>query len=111
MKVYGWKTDEPIVVAAQVTGDEFTPLLSQDIKPHMPVAEMQKVGMTPEQEIPAENLASLFVLGEGDEAQYWIALNNFYVITRYNRSVYYAMAVYELSRKIQEARNTRSTAK
>lgn len=108
---YGWKPDGPIAVGAKVSGDEFMPLLSQDVKPHTQVAELQNIGVTPEQELPGENLASLFALGEGDEAQYWLALNNFYVITRYNRSVYYAMAVYELSREIRETRETRSAAK
>ena len=111
LKAYGWNPDAPIAVAATVNGDEFTPLLSQDIKPHVQVAELLKVGVTPDEKISGENLASLFALGEGDEAQYWLALNNFYVITRYNRSVYYAMTVYELSREVRAARDGRSAAK
>ena len=110
-KVYGWKPDEPVAVGVQVSGDEFRELLSQNIKPHLQVAELQKIGVTPEQEIPGEVLASLFALGEGDDAQYWLALNNFYVITRYNHSTYYAMSVYELSREIREVRETRDAAK
>lgn len=110
LKVYGWKPDEPVAVGAQVSGDEFRELLWQDIKPHMRVAELQKIGVTPEKEIPGEILASLFALGEGDDARYWLALNNFYVITRYNRSTYYAMSVYELSREIREVRETRAAA-
>ncbi|MGH8743915.1 MAG: lytic murein transglycosylase, partial [Burkholderiales bacterium] len=106
-QAYGWQENEPVMVEATVSGDEFTPLLSRDIQPHTPVAELQNIGVTPEEDVPGENLASLLALIEGDETRYWLAFNNFYVITSYNRSVYYAMAVYELSREILSARGER----
>jgi membrane-bound lytic murein transglycosylase B len=41
----------------------------------------------------------------GEEASYWIACHNFYVITRYNRSRLYAAAVWELAQAIRLARS------
>jgi membrane-bound lytic murein transglycosylase B len=39
----------------------------------------------------------------GAQKEYWIGLDNLYVITRYNRSVMYAMVVHQLSELVKEA--------
>ncbi|MDN5850004.1 MAG: lytic murein transglycosylase, partial [Nitrococcus sp.] len=39
-------------------------------------------------------------------SEYWVGLPNFYVITRYNPSALYAMAVYQISRAINERRGS-----
>jgi membrane-bound lytic murein transglycosylase B len=45
--------------------------------------------------------AALFMVESEVGPLYWLGLNNFYVITRYNRSINYALAVHELARELR----------
>ncbi len=49
-----------------------------------------------------DELVKLFKFELSEGSEYWLGLHNFYVITRYNHSALYAMAVYQLSQEIKE---------
>ncbi|MCG8611817.1 MAG: lytic murein transglycosylase, partial [Pseudomonadales bacterium] len=53
---------------------------------------------------------SLIKLDASGGYQYWLGLENFYVITRYNHSSYYAMAVHQLAQAIRDRRGLVRTA-
>jgi len=55
-------------------------------------------------------MAALIELKTRAGREYWIGLNNFYVITRYNHSPLYAMAVYQLGQAIIKKRDARNQA-
>ncbi len=110
LKTYGWKAGEPVAVPASVAGEEFQAVLAEGLKPQRTVAELKALGIVPLAPVAADTPAALVALETEDGIEYWLILNNFYVITRYNRSVNYAMAVYQLSREIAALRQPEGAA-
>lgn len=98
---FGWQTGATVVVPVTATGADTEALLKAGIKPHLKVGELKRMGVTPGAPVDAAAEAALFVVETETGPRYWLGLNNFYVITRYNRSVNYALAVYELARELR----------
>ncbi len=69
-------------------------------KPAVSVATLERAGVRPAAPLATDRKATLLALEGMNGAEYWLTLDNFYVITRYNHSPLYAMAVYQLSREI-----------
>jgi membrane-bound lytic murein transglycosylase B len=69
--------------------------------PNVTVDDLRSVGVDCQESADGEAAATLVRL-DGVEDEYWVALQNFYVITRYNHSNLYAMAAYQLSQAIRE---------
>ena len=112
VKGHGWVAGAPIAFAAKPEGDAWKPLLEKDILPHTRVGDLPKYGITPEtlgkQGVPADTLFTFVDLVTPDQpTEYWIGLQNFYVITRYNRSSFYAMSVMQLAEEIRKTRTQR----
>jgi membrane-bound lytic murein transglycosylase B len=99
-KLHEWQSGEAVVVPARVSA---TPdaALTDDITPKTPISEFRKLGIQPVGEVKDDALAALLPLETESGMQYWFGLKNFYVITRYNRSTNYAMAVYEIAQGIR----------
>jgi membrane-bound lytic murein transglycosylase B len=100
---HGWKLGEPVAVRAEVTGDAYQPLLDLGYQPNTVLHAMRHDGVTPVTEMPDDLEAALIAFDQEDGPEYWLGFNNFYVITRYNHSPLYAMAVYQLSEEIRAA--------
>lgn len=107
---HGWHAGEPIVFPASVdtSRDEWQRFISQGLEAKFSLGELQAAGVTPIIQPPADMLFGLVDLQNGtDPTEYWLGANNFYAITQYNRSFFYAMSVNDLSRAIRTARNYR----
>jgi len=99
-KLHEWQLGEAIVVPARVSATPDAALVD-DITPKTPIAEFRKLGIQPTADVKDDALAALLPLETESGMQYWFGLKNFYVITRYNRSTNYAMAVYEIAQGIK----------
>ena len=108
--VHGWDLGATVTTPASVSGDDYPALVEKGYKPNTSVGKMQASGITPASPVPADAQAALLELVNTQGPEYWLALNNFYVITRYNHSPLYAMAVYQLSEEIRNAREQRQQA-
>jgi membrane-bound lytic murein transglycosylase B len=99
---HGWKVGEPIVYPLTAAADADLALVAdRDYKPQKPMLEVTKGGFVSTQPVDGNPLVSIVRLQEQDAPSYWLGFNNFYVITRYNRSPLYAMAVFDLSEEIR----------
>ncbi len=103
-KQHGWAAGEPVVARAKVSGERFEEGLTVGLESQKKAGEMRALGWQFDKSVADQTAVTAFRLegAEGDE--YWLGLPNFYVITRYNRSVMYAMAVHQLSQLLADAR-------
>lgn len=97
--VHGWSKDEPVASRASVATPDGIDNINI-LKPHTSIGVLKNKGVTPQQSLDDDEMATLFRFDGESGDEYWLGLNNFYVITRYNHSAMYAMAVYQLSREI-----------
>ncbi|GGD00067.1 lytic murein transglycosylase B [Halopseudomonas salina] len=102
---HDWRSGEAVAVPATVTGDDFASgvTLDRGLEARSSVGDLMALGWQPESELATNLEVMAYEFDAGDHVQHWIGLNNLYVITRYNRSVMYAMVVHQLSQLIKEA--------
>lgn len=98
---FGWQQDAPVAVRAEPGDSGVDAVVAGGIRPHISVGELRRRGIIPLAPVDEEAEAALFMVEAESGLQYWLGLQNFYVITRYNRSVNYAMAVHELARELR----------
>lgn len=95
--VHGWRPGEQVVIRARVNGpiEETRNML----KPHTRISELYSKGVIPETDVANDEKVTVITFKGKKGKEYWLGLDNFYVITRYNHSALYAMAVYQLSQE------------
>ena len=101
LTAHGWVNGQQVVVAATIEDAKDMSRFDVKLALNETVKSLRDKGVTFETELPPDAPA-LLIVGQGkDGPLYRVGFNNFYVITRYNRSPMYAMAVHDLGEAIQ----------
>jgi membrane-bound lytic murein transglycosylase B len=114
---HDWQPGQPVLLTAKIDDrarDEVLRKLDGGLSERRALSAWSADGVAPvaAPDDLAPDPVGVLLLEEkpegGDAESYWIACNNFYVLTRYNRSRLYATAVYELAKAVRAARGDTS---
>ncbi len=105
LKAHGWVRGEPVAFAAEVSGEGWRKLAEAGVAPGSRAAELPGFGVKPAVALPADTRCALIELETpGQPSDFRVTLQNFFVLTRYNRSNLYAAAVLDLAAELARAR-------
>ena len=107
---HGWRRDDqgPLVYSANVSpGNVWEKFINQGLEAKFRQDELVAAGVLSNGNLPQSALFGLVDLQNGAApTEYWLATNNFFAITQYNRSYFYAMSVIELGKAVRAKRLT-----
>jgi membrane-bound lytic murein transglycosylase B len=104
LALHGWVRQLAPTAAVDLVNAQLEPLLVPDIIPSFTQPQLFYFGAKPRTPLPMWEKYALIELQNGDaENVYVLGSRNFYVLTRYNRSSYYAMAVLALGQEVVAA--------
>jgi len=95
-----WRPGQPVAVPMTASGEAYKSKLSSSLKPDLRLAELESLNLKINVALALSEKIKILELNQEQGMELWAALENFYVITRYNHSPLYAMAVYQLSQSI-----------
>jgi membrane-bound lytic murein transglycosylase B len=99
---HGWKPGEEVTAQASLDGSWQGPLPEprNTLKPGETVASLSRKGVMFVTSLPGDSKGELLTYEGADGLEHWVGFHNFFVITRYNRNVMYALAVHQLGQEI-----------
>ncbi len=107
LKSHGWSKGEVAVIPVTTPKPLPTAFEKVDVKPGITLDQYREAGFEFASSLRDSTLATLVSLSTPNApTQTWLGFNNYYVITRYNRSAAYAMSVIELGKAVRDARES-----
>jgi membrane-bound lytic murein transglycosylase B len=101
LEAFGWRRGEPVLAAAVLEDDDLSRFDVSKLELNETVGSLKDKKVRFETRLPDDAPAMLIVAQGKDGPLYRVGFNNFFVITRYNRSTMYAMAVHDLGHAVQ----------
>jgi len=102
-KVHGWQRGGAVVSRATLSAGWSGAEAENSMELTETVASLSQLGYIFSSELQETAATTILSVQGKDEQEYWVGYHNFRVITRYNHSVKYALAAYELGQAIQAA--------
>lgn len=102
LKEHGWNAGEPVLSEASAAPDKAPDLDGRKLALSETVGSLRTKGVSFDSSLPEEAPALLIAADDTDGVHWRVGYNNFFVITRYNHSALYAMAVYELAAAVKQ---------
>lgn len=95
-----WQPGQPVTARGTLGNTATDPPVNNGLTPKETVASLSASGVMFATELDGSASAQLMMLEGNSGPEYWVGFHNFYVITRYNRSVLYALAAFQLGRAV-----------
>jgi len=100
LKQNGWQTDAPVLAEAQLADGSSLPVAPRMLDLTATLDSLKAIGISTHSDLPGETPAVLIAAEQPTGPAFRVGFNNFYVISRYNHSARYAMAVNDLAQAI-----------
>jgi membrane-bound lytic murein transglycosylase B len=97
---HGWKTGEEIATQATLGSRWSGPVPGNVLRPEETVASLSEMGVMFTTQMANDRPGQLLTFESAAGPEYWVGFHNFFVITRYNHSVMYGLAVHQLGQEI-----------
>jgi membrane-bound lytic murein transglycosylase B len=99
---HGWTTGQEVVVQATLGSMWSGPIPGPEntLKPLDTVASLSREGVLFVTSLAGDRESELLTYEGSDGLEHWVGFHNFFVITRYNHSIMYALAVHQLGKEI-----------
>lgn len=99
---HGWQPGQPVIYPVTAMPVDYSELERKELKPNTNYGLLHQSGVQVAAALPADTPVALLEFEQRAGPAFWLGLENFYVITRYNHSQLYALAVYLLAQDIHK---------